>query len=386
MTLNRHLTRSVQAAVLVAALFTTIGCERAASQPTPEEVPAQAGPPVLELSAHPVRVEEIVEPIQGTGTIAAHKTTNVGPHVDGIIEEIFVQVSDRVSERQPLFRTRAAEYQTRVAEAEAAERLGRAEVAKAQLDHRRARELQEQAVVPVESFDQAKTAHEIAFARYEQAKARLAEARRQLEDTVVRAPYAGVITQRFVDEGAMVRTMLSSNSPVVQIMKTDIVVAIVHVPEIHLPEIAVGTPAKVTIDGLRREIDSEVFIINDRVEHQSHAIELRLPMRNTDLSIKPGLFAKATILPAPRSAVVLDRANLLGSGERRYVFVENEGRAVRRDVRVRDLDAELVEVLGGLDSGEQVLGGPNLSSVTDGAAVTSTSSDQSAPPQSASVS
>ena len=94
-----------------------------------------------------------------------------------------------------------------------------------------------------------------------------------------------------------------------------------------------------------------------------------MPIANPDLAIKPGLSATAELLPEPRDALVLERRALLGPRDARFVFLAEEGRAVRRPVEVRDLDAARVEVLRGLAAGERVLVGPDLARVADGSLV-----------------
>ena len=92
-------------------------------------------------------------------------------------------------------------------------------------------------------------------------------------------------------------------------------------------------------------------------------------LENADHLLKPGLFARAEILPEPRTALVLPRAALLGGASERFVFVAEDGRAVRRAVQTRELDARRVEVLGGLSEGDRVLLGPNLPKVSDGCSI-----------------
>lgn len=321
----------------------------------PSQSVAAPGPPPLAVETLPVTREEIVEPIVGTGTIAPHKKTDIGPRVDGIIEEIYVNVGDRVEKDAPLFRTRPIDYEIRLRDAQHALRLARAESEKASRDLARIESLFEKGVASNEQRDQARTAAEIAAARLGAAKTALEKAQQDLEDTTVRAPYPGVITQKYVYEGTMMRTMLSASSQVVQLMKTDIVAAIVLIPEVHLRRIQIGTPAKVRVDGLDAEFESEIYIINDRVEMASRSIEVRLPIRNPDLAIKPGLFAKAELFPDPRQVTAIARRAVLGSASDRYVFVPQDGVAVRRSVRVRDLDAMRLEVREGLEPGASVL-------------------------------
>lgn len=352
--------RALALAVLC-ALLSACGGDQA---PGPGEV-AAATP----VQASPVRMEKIVEPILGTGSVAAEKTTEIGPRVDGIIDEIYVKVGDRVEAGQPLFRTRPVDYEISTRQAQHALALARAELRKAERDLRREEKLHESNVVSEDRLDAVRTAHEIARARVGEAETALERARQNLADTVVEAPYAGVITARYVDEGAMQRTMMSASAVVVQLMKTDRVVAIVQVPATYLARVRVGTRARVEIDGLPGVFEGAVFVLNDRVDARTRAFEVRIPLENPERAIKPGLFARAHLLPEPRDVAVVARRAVLGAEGDRYVFVAENGHAVRRRLRVRDLDADRLEVLEGLAPGDEVLVGPALARLREGDAV-----------------
>jgi RND family efflux transporter MFP subunit len=339
----------------VALAIATTGCDA----PETPEPKASAPKPIVVRSVAVVETELVV-PVFGTGTIAAHKSTELGPRVDGIIEEIFVKVGDRVQAGDSLFQTRQVHYQLRLDEARQSLLLAEAEQAHAKRERDRIESLHTSSVASEDRLDEVRTDHDIATARLGKVRAAHARALQELADTTVRAPYPGAITHRYVDEGAMMRTMMSGNSPVVQIMKMDIVAAIVQVPEVHLSKIHIGTPARLKIDGIDRIIESEVYILNDLVDPVSRAFEIRLPITNKDLEIKPGLFAQAELLPEPRRVTVVDRGAVLGVEGSRYVFLEEGGTASRRPIKARDLDATRLEVIDGLSAGEYVLSGPNL--------------------------
>lgn len=349
--------------IVLLTLFLALGC--GSGEPSG---PDDAAPSVTPVAVSEILVtrEAVVEPIVGTGTIAPHKKTELGPRVNGNIEEIFVRVGDRVEAGDPLFRTRSVDYEIRVKEAEAAERLAGAEVRNSERDLKRTEGLHSRGVASDSSLDDARTAHEILAARFGQSRAALARARQQLQDTLVRAPYRAVITKRYVDEGAMMSTMMSGSSPVLQIMKIDIVGAIVQIPEVHLPRVRVGTAARVRIDGTDSEYETTVYILNDRVDPVSRAFEVRLPIENPDYAVKPGLFAEATLFPEPRDVTLVDRSAVLRAHGSHYVFVERGGRAERRTVRVREHDAVRMEALDGLAPGDRVLSGPSLQGLRDG--------------------
>lgn len=336
--------------------------------------PAERAPvAVTEVAVEAISVEE---PITGTGTIAPLQSTDLGPRVDGIVEEIFVRVGERVAKGDPLFRTRDTELKFKVEELENEVRLAEANADEAQREFNRISSLKSRGVASAGALDKARAAHETAQARLGVAQAKLGQARQMLEDAVVTAPFDGVITARNVHEGTFMATRMGGGggmggpAGVVQIMEIHIVAAIVDVPEVHLSRFGLGTRARVIVDGLNDEFESEVHRINDFIDPVKRTIEVRIGLANDDYRIKPGSFARALIYPPARDVLALPRATLLGFEDARYVFVARDGKAARVPVSVRQLDAERVEVTRGLAAGDRVLAGPGLRTLVEGDPVT----------------
>jgi len=342
-----------------------------------EEEAADPDAGAIAVFASAVFERELAEPITGTGTIAAHKNTTMGPRVDGIIEEIMVRVGDRVSEGQPLFRTRDVEIRLKVTELENQVRLAKADLRNTGLAFSRSSELHAKGFVADGRLDDARAARDASQARLGIAEAQLAGANQMLTDCVVTAPFDGVITRRDVDEGKFMATRMGGmggmggggEGGVLQIMKIDIVAAIVTVPEMQLSKIEVGTKGRVYVDGIDRVFDSYVAILNDYVDPVTRSVELRLPILNEDYTVKPGLFTRVELFPEPRRVLSLERRMLQGAETDRHVFVADNGVARRVSVTVRQIDAQTVEVLSGLKAGDTVLGGPNAPLLADGARV-----------------
>lgn len=338
--------------------------------------PEQAAPSAASFSEAVVETVSIEEPVVGTGTIAPLQRTDLGPRVDGIIEKIYVRVGARVKKGDPLFKTRDTELRLKVDELKNQVKLARANVEEARRNFDRISSLAARGVASAGALDRAHAALESAEAQLGVAKAKLAQAQQMLEDTVVRAPYDGVITARNVHEGKFMATRMGGGmggpGGVVEIMEIHTVAAIVEVPEVHLSRFGIGTPAKVLVDGLDEEFESEVHRINDYIDPVKRTIEVRIGIANPDYKIKPGSFARAYIYPPPRTALALPRAAVLGFEGNQHVFVARDGVAVRVPVRARDLDAERVEILEGLEPGARVLIGPGLRTLVEGDPVTVT--------------
>lgn len=356
-----------------------------AGKPVTATAPAAVEQKPIELSIVKPATEQIIEPVVGTGSIAASQKSNIGPSVSGILEKTFVAVGDRVKQGDPLFEIRKTDYVIRLQEAQFQVKLAEADFTNAKAEYERISELKASGVVSKGQMDKIQAQYSVSEARLGIARANLAKARQALDDTTVRAPYDGVIVYQYKYDGEYMSVMGGppgmgdgGGAPgggggggrgVFDISKIDIVAAIVEIPETKLRFVRLGTPGIVRIDGMGKEYPSQVHVINDQVDTVSRKVQLRLAILNPDYAIKPGLFARATLTSDPRPAITLDRRAVLGPQDAQYVFVAVDGHAKQTKITSRELDARRVEILEGLTPEDHVLMGPNLTRVRDGDAI-----------------
>ena len=329
---------------------------------------ASNGPPAVSVYHTQVRVENVVDPFMATGEVMADKRTDIKARVDSIIEDVYVDVGDQVKAGDPLLRTRQLDYINRELALKHALDLARVELAQAERDYGRAQPLRDKGVVSQGRMDQVLTQHQVAKSRLGIAEASLAQAEQDLSDTVVRAPYDGIITARHIDEGTLMK-IATGGSPALEIIKLNVVEVVARLPAVHLAKIREGGRVMVQLDGFDAPLESTLAVINDRIDARTRSVEVRIRLNNPDLVIKPGLFAKVSLYPAPRAALVLDRRAVLGLLGDNFVFVPDAGVARRRPVAVRDIGVDEVEVLAGLAEGEVALVGPNLPDLKDGSPI-----------------
>ena len=358
-----NLGRLVTLAVLSGSL--AVGCGESTVDSSDSPPLAQTSP--LRLQTVRPESREIQESITGTGTIGAAQTSNIGVVTPGIVERVFVKVGDHVEKGQPLFQTRQNDYELAVQLAHAELTATEARAEQARLDFDRAKDLLEKEFISQAQLDTAQNSLKAAIAETGVSKARLAQAEQTLADTVVRAPYDGVVTSRNVDEGTYKSAQtFSSDGSVIQLKDIRIVVAVVRVPEIHLKSLRPGTPADLFVDGFDDAVQSDIWVINDKVDPQSRTIEVRFALANDDYQIKPGLFVRAEIHPPARPAMLLAQEAVLDRSGTPHVFLFGDGTARRKAIVLRDYDATSVEILSGLDETAVVLVGPDLARLSDG--------------------
>ena len=341
------------------------GCSE--SQKDEVDTPVRTQLATLRLQTIHPETREIQESIIGTGTIGAAQTSNIGVVTPGIVERVFVKVGDRVKKGQPLFQTRKNDYEISVQLARAELTAAEARAEQARLDYERAKDLLDKKFISQAQLDTAGNSQRAADAETDVAQARLAQAMQRLADTVVNAPYDGVVTSRNVDEGTYKSAQtFSADGSVLQLEEIRVVVALVRVPEIYVMDLQLGTPADIFIDGMGAVIQSDISVINDKADSGSRTVEVRFALANDDYRIKPGLFVRAEIHPPGREAILIAREAVLDPSGSPHVFVTENGVARMQHVVLRQYDATSVEVVSGLDDNASILIGPDLIRLTDG--------------------
>lgn len=186
-----------------------------------------------------------------------------------------------------------------------------------------------------------------------QAKAQYALLKQQLDDTVIRAPFDGVVADRFVDIG----TMAGQGTPVARIVKLDRLYFEAVLPETLLAEVRVGMPVTVKVDAFPdRAFRGAVEAIYPAIADQARNLRLRISLANpADLPLKTGLFARGEITLRTYTNVPLTpKVALLEKGGITRVFVVEDGKAKARTLKVRATNTEVVYAEG-VKSGEVVV-------------------------------
>ena len=231
----------------------------------------------------------------------------------------------------------------------------------------RVEKLAERRAVSQQHRDQLITAASVARARVAQAAARVARAERDLRLTLVVAPYAGSIVQRLAHEGAM-----TDSGPIVVLQESSTLEAILDIPEASPAPVRVGDVVRLYAEGLAEPLGSRVDRVNPRIDAQTRTYEVRAPVVDPSGTVKAGSYVRAEIVLAPAEPrPIVDRSALLMRDGRRYVFRVVDDRVERRPVRVGVMDARSVQILSGVEDGDEVVRGDAVEHLTDGARVRS---------------
>jgi len=187
------------------------------------------------------------------------------------------------------------------------------------------------------------------------AEAQLKLAQNRLAKTTIRAPYDGVITDRFVDIGDRVSPMPRVN--IMELMDVSILVAEVAVPQRYNGRVAVGDIVSLWAEGLSRPVPALVALINQKVDVETRAFRIRIAVDNRKGQLKAGQLAFVTFqMRSKPSAVTVPTQAIVYDGGLPYVFVLRENSTLKRvPVKVGISNDKWTEVLQGLKVGESVV-------------------------------
>lgn len=200
----------------------------------------------------------------------------LSPRVSGIVREVRVEVGQRVSKGQPLLTLDGRIYQARVSEAQAAVAKRREELADARRDLGRTQELYDRTVIATSELDQAKLRDARARAQLAEARARLTQEGKDLEDTVLRAPFDGVVVARLAEPGQNVVVGLQPQ-PLITFARAGEMVAKVQLSEGQIARLKPGQAVTVLVGkqefpGVLKTLGLEPLAGKDRVVYPAEVL------------------------------------------------------------------------------------------------------------------
>jgi HlyD family secretion protein len=191
--------------------------------------------------------------VSASGELEAEKRVNVSPKRQGVIEELYVEEGDPVTSGQALARMDQGDLDERLAELRAQLRSTQAQLARSRSELERNESLYRQNAISLTDFNSVRSTFLVDQAAMQASRQRLQARQVEQADLVVRAPFDGVVTQRFADPGAFVTptttasaTAGATSSSIVELAQGLEVVA--KVPESDIGRVQLGQSATVRVD------------------------------------------------------------------------------------------------------------------------------------------
>jgi RND family efflux transporter MFP subunit len=350
--------------VLIMALSGVLeGCtnERRAASAPPETV--------SNVSVIVAQKTTVPDWLEAVGTVRATQTSQVSSQVMGNIVEIRAHEGDRVQSGQVLAIVDDTQPRSRLEQATGAVTAAEKEVSAADSDLaladstlKRYQQLYEKKSVSPQEFDEIKARYQSAEARRDmaragqaQANAALTQSRTSLGYTRIRAPFAGVVTEKKVDAGMLA----SPGMPIFTIDDARNYRLEVTVDESELRLVRMGQAAPVTIDAMGNvPLSGKVVQLVPAADPASRSflVKVELP---ADARLRSGLFGRARFPRAERAALLIPRTSLIERGQLQGIYVLDANQiAGLRYVTLGKSVGEQIEVFSGLQDGEKLVAAP----------------------------
>lgn len=298
----------------------------------------------MTLRAERTPIERVLD-----GTIEAVNQATVSAQTSGRVAEILYDVNDFVPAGEIIVRLHATEQRASLQQAQAALKEAIAREAETQTRLTRIRELHKDGATSKAQLDAVTAEYAAATARLTAARAALQTAGEGVRYTEIRAPYAGVVTQRHVEIGETVHP----GAPIMSGLSLQYLRVAVDLPQSLVDKVRATRKAALYLDGQRIEADNLVIFPQAAPHANTFRVRVDLPENAADLY--PGMLAKvgfeigaAQRLFVPLSAVI-ERGEVTG-----VYIVHDDERIGLRQVRLGQRVNDRIEVLAGLQAGERV--------------------------------
>ncbi|MDY0067913.1 MAG: efflux RND transporter periplasmic adaptor subunit [Steroidobacteraceae bacterium] len=306
-----------------------------------------AGEPKLEFS--PARLETTPLERMLDGVIEAVNQGTVSAQTSGRVAEVLYDVNDFVPADAVIIRLRGAEQRATLEQANAALKEAIAREAEAQARYSRVAGLFKDNAASRQQLDTARAERDAAVARLAGARAAVESAREEVNYTEIRAPYAGVVTQRHVEVGESVRP----GAPLMSGLSLQQLRVSVDLPQSLVRQVREIGKAAVYIDG--RRIPAVGVTIFPQAAPQSNTFRARVELPENAADLYPGMFVKVGFVVGEAERLLTPVQAVVERSEVTAVYVLDESDTPRlRQVRLGRVFGEHVDVLAGLSPGERV--------------------------------
>ena len=283
------------------------------------------------------------------GTVEAVHQATMSAQTAGRVTEINVDVNDYVPAGTIVLRLRSTEQVAGLSQAQAALEEATARESEAQMRYARIRDMYSRQVVAKATLDEATAARDAAAARLAAARAGLDAAREGVSYTEIRAPYAGIVTQKLVQVGETV----APGTPLISGASLDALRVIVEIPQSILEQVRAQRKAAVYFDG--RRIESTAITFFPSAAPQTNTFRARIDLPQDLQGLAPGMFVKVGFVTGESRRLLVPRSAIVERSEMRAVYVvAPDGRVSLRQVRLGRASSDRVEILAGLVAGEKV--------------------------------
>lgn len=313
---------------LAAALLMTTGCKG-----NKKKVDDTEETPKVLVKTMTAATHDIENAAEFTSNIQAYKENNIAPSMSVRIDQIYVDVGVNVRKGQLLAKMDPTQFNQ-----------SNVQQTNLQADYDRLKAVYEAGGISKQQLDQAETALSVQK-----------EQTNNLKDNIeLRSPIDGIVTARNYDPG----DMYAAPTPVVQVMQINTLKVKAAVSEKYFPYVTMGMPAEIKVDMYTdRVFPGKVTLIYPAIDVATRTFEVEISIPNAKNELRPGMFSRTKLSFGMTPGILVEDIAVqkqVGSNDK-YLYIAKDGLAERRDVTTGRAVGDKVEVLTGVDEGDQII-------------------------------
>ncbi|MCP4659417.1 MAG: efflux RND transporter periplasmic adaptor subunit [bacterium] len=344
------------ALALALVLICAAACSRPAADNPGEPEAAEAASSARSVVTLPVREITLRDTVRLTAEVAAWAAVTVAAETTGRIVELPAEIGDQVARDQLVARIDDATVSARHSQAEAEVAQTTAALAQAERDLERGRELAKTQDISEGDLDRLTLARDTAEPQLAAARARARLSEESLADTVVRAPFAGVVSERPVEVG----TWIAPGSPVVRLVDHRRVKVRGAASQRDRARLRTGLPAEVRVEALPGlTFAGRIRLLGQEADARTgtYLVEVAVdaPRAPSGERLLPGMQGSILVEIGARPALVIPRSALIPTAAGEGVFAVGDDVARFTVPETGEITKDQVEILSGLAAGDEVV-------------------------------
>ncbi|GAA4450412.1 efflux RND transporter periplasmic adaptor subunit [Rurimicrobium arvi] len=292
---------------------------------------------------------------EASGQVEAVRSAMISTRMMGYIQKIYVDIGDKVKQGQVLFSINAADIRAKSGQANASVAQAEAALANAKKDYERFTVLYQQNSATAKEMDNITFQYKAAQAQLEAARQMHNEVKANMSYAVVTAPFDAVITQKMMDAGSMA----TPGMPVLMMEQPGALQITASVTEASVTSIHEGDQVSVNISALGKQISGKVARISQSASATGgrYIVKVAIP---EDKDIRSGMYATVAFsnrnLTGVQEHILIPQSSLVHQHELTGLYtIDNKKTAVLRWVRTGKVSGAQIEILSGLQAGEQYI-------------------------------
>jgi len=322
----------------------------------PHAVPAEPPPESVQVETIEVSQQPMPQALALTGTLRGRQQAELAANATGRVQKTFVERGTEVRQGDLLATLDVRSARFTATEAQANEALARAQAETAVRECARYQKLVEHGAVSPAEFDRMSDACRTSPFSVEAAQARSQVAAIAVGDGSIRAPFAGVITARYVEPGEY----LHADNRVVSVVALDPLKLELTVPEANLAALKVGGGLSFTVPAYpTRHFSGTVRYVGAAVRETTRDLVAEAIVDNPDHALRPGMFATVSLFTGDATVPALPSSALINQDGIAHVFVVVNKRIEERVVQIGEARGDLVAMVRGVTPGDHVVNNPS---------------------------